>query len=47
MPTIVQDNSLFEIDRELDFLLDEIQERAESEHTDEVCPELMLKFQQF
>jgi hypothetical protein len=47
MPTIVQDNSLFELDRELDFLLDEIQERAESEDTDEVSPELMLKFEQF
>jgi len=47
MPAIVQDNSLFEIDRELDFLLDEIQEQAESEDTEEVSPELMQKFQQF
>jgi hypothetical protein len=41
MPTIVQDNSLFVIDRELDFLLDEIQEQAESEDTEEVSSELM------
>jgi Siphovirus Gp157 len=47
MPAIVQDNSLFEIDRELDFLLDEIQEQAESDDTDEVSSELMQKFQQF
>lgn len=47
MPAIVQDNSLFEIDRELDFLLDEIQEQAESEDTEGVSPELMQKFQQF
>ncbi|NYF79054.1 hypothetical protein HDF17_001341 [Granulicella arctica] len=31
MPSIAQDNSLFDIDRELDSLLDEIQEQAESE----------------
>jgi len=47
MPTIAQDNSLFDIDRELDSLLDEIQEQAESEDTEEVGPELMERFQQF
>lgn len=47
MSTIVQDNSLFEIDCELDLLLDEIQEQAESEGTEEVSPELMQRFQQF
>jgi hypothetical protein len=47
MPAIVPDNSLFEIDRELYFLLDEIQEQAESEDNEEVSPELMHKFQQF
>jgi len=47
MTTIAQDNSLFEIDRELDLLLDEIQEQTEADGTDEVCPELMHRFQQF
>lgn len=47
MSLLAQDNSLFEIDRELDFLLEETQEHAESEETEEVSPELMQRFQQF
>ncbi|MBB6144331.1 hypothetical protein HNQ77_002283 [Silvibacterium bohemicum] len=47
MSFVAQDNTIFELDRELDFLLDEIQEQAESEETEEVSPELMQRFQQF
>ena len=47
MTAIAQDNSLFEIDRELDLLLDEIQEQTETEGAEEVCPELIQRFQQF
>jgi hypothetical protein len=47
MPTVAQDHSLFEIDRELDLLLDEIQEQTETEETEEVRPELMQRFELF
>jgi hypothetical protein len=40
-----KNNSLFEIDRELDLLLDEIQEEAED--GEEVRPELLERFQEF
>jgi hypothetical protein len=46
MPINAQENSLFEIDRELDFLLDEIQEEAE-EGSEEVRAELVQKFHEF
>jgi len=42
---IAQEHSLFEIDRELDGLLDQIEE--EIEHRGEAPPELMERFQQF
>lgn len=47
MSTITQENSLFEIDQELDLLLDEIQEEVAAVGNDDVRPELMLRFQQF
>ena len=45
MASIAQDHSLFEIDRELDMLLDEIEE--EIERCGEASAELMGRFQQF
>jgi hypothetical protein len=45
MPSIAQENSLFEIDRELDALLDEIEEEIESRG--EASAELVDRFQQF
>jgi hypothetical protein len=45
MASIAQENSLFEIDRELDTLLDEIEE--EIENHGEASSELMDRFQQF
>lgn len=45
MASIAQENSLFEIDRELDSLLDEIDEEIESRG--EASAELMERFQQF
>ena len=45
MATIVETNSLFEIDAELDSLLDEIQEKAELEGAP--SEELLDRFQQF
>jgi hypothetical protein len=47
MSTIAQESTLFEIDRELDMLLDEIQEHAQTDGTDEVAPELIQRFQEF
>jgi hypothetical protein len=46
MSTIAQENSLFEIDQELDLLLDEVQEQT-TECEPEIPAELMLRFQQF
>jgi hypothetical protein len=45
MASIAQENSLFEIDRELDVLLDEIEE--EIENRGEASTELVERFQQF
>ena len=45
MASIAQENSLFEIDRELDALLDEIEE--EIENRGEASPELVDRFEQF
>ena len=45
MASIVQEHSLFEIDRELDTLLDEIE--AEIENHGEASAELLERFQQF
>ncbi len=45
MSSLAQDHSLFEIDRELDMLLDEIEEEIESRG--EASPELVGRFQQF
>ena len=45
MASIAESNSLFEIDTELDGLLDEIQE--EVEHSGEPSDEVMARFQQF
>jgi len=45
MASIAQEHSLFEIDRELDTLLDEIEE--EIENHGEASPELVDRFQQF
>lgn len=45
MASIAQDHSLFEIDRELDVLLDEIEE--EIENRGEASADLMERFQQF
>jgi len=47
MSDMARDTSLFEIDRELDLLLDEIQEESGSAGTIEVRPELLERFQQF
>jgi len=47
MSTIAQENSLFEIDQELDSLLEEIEERAEEDGSDHVPQELIERFQQF
>jgi len=47
MSTIAQENSLFEIDQELELLLDEIQEQTATEGEEEIPAELMLRFQQF
>lgn len=47
MSTIAQENSLFEIDQELDLLLDEIQEQTATEGEEEIPVKLMLRFQQF
>jgi hypothetical protein len=47
MSKTIQENSLFEIDRELDSLLDEIQEEAEEMGTEEARAELVQRFQQF
>jgi hypothetical protein len=47
MSTIAQENSLFEIDQELDLLLDEIQEQTATEGEEEIPAELMIRFQQF
>lgn len=47
MSTIIEGSSLFEIDQELDLLLDEIQEEVTAQGSDDVRPELMLRFQQF
>jgi hypothetical protein len=47
MSTTAQENTLFEIDQELDMLLDEIQEQAQTDETGEVAPELIGRFQQF
>jgi cob(I)alamin adenosyltransferase len=47
MSTTVQENSLFEIDRELDLLLDEIQEEAQEKRSEEVRVELVARFQEF
>lgn len=47
MPVTAQDSSLLEIDHELDLLLDEIQDAAESDGTDEVRSELLERFQAF
>ena len=45
MASIAQEYSLFEIDRELDMLLDEVEE--EVENRGEASPELIERFQQF
>src|SRR5271166_5303010 len=45
MASIAESNSLFEIDTELDGLLDEIKEDVE--HSGEPSNELMARFQQF
>lgn len=47
MSTIVQESSLFEIDQELDLLLDEIQEQSVTEDEEEIPAELTIRFQQF
>jgi hypothetical protein len=44
MSTIAQ-RTLFEIDQELDLLLDEIQEQTATEGEEEIPAELMLRFQ--
>jgi Siphovirus Gp157 len=45
MSVAAENNSLFEIDRELDLLFDEIQEEAED--GTEIRPELLVRFQDF
>ena len=45
MSSIAQEYSLFEIDRELDMLLDEVEEEIEGHG--EASPELIERFQQF
>jgi hypothetical protein len=47
MSTIAQESSLFEIDQELDLLLDEIQEQTTTEGEEDIPAELMFRFQQF
>ncbi len=47
MTTLAQNHSLFDIDQELDLLLNEIQDQAEVNGTDSVAPELIERFQQF
>jgi len=47
MSTIAQESSLFEIDEELDLLLDEIQEQTETDGQEEIPAALILRFQQF
>lgn len=47
MLATAQDNSLFEIDRELDLLLDQIQDAVGSEETDDVQSDLLERFQAF
>jgi len=47
MSQIAQENTLFEIDRELDLLLDEIQEESDATDGGAVRPDLILRFQQF
>lgn len=47
MSTHVISGSLFELDRELDLLLDEIQEQAEEGGEANVAPELVGRFQEF
>ena len=47
MPINAQENSLFEIDRELDFLLDEIQQETEEKGHEEIRAELVQKFYEF
>lgn len=47
MSITASSGSLFELDRELDFLLDEIQEQAEEGGEDNVSPDLVARFQEF
>jgi len=47
MSITTSNGSLFELDRELDLLLDEIQEQAEEGGEANVSPELVSRFQQF
>lgn len=47
MSITTSNGSLFELDRELDLLLDEIQEQAEEVGEANVSPELVLRFQNF
>ena len=47
MSTLASNNSLFELDRELDLLLDEIQEQAEEVGEANISPELVARFQEF
>jgi len=47
MSITASNGSLFELDRELDLLLDEIQEQAEENGEANVSPELVSRFQQF
>jgi hypothetical protein len=46
MSQIAQENSLFDIDQELDFLLDEIQEASETDDGD-VHADLLARFQEY
>lgn len=46
MPKNAEENSLFAIDEELDLLLDEMQEELGTQGGEEVCPEMMLRWQQ-
>jgi hypothetical protein len=47
MSTIAQESSLFEIDQELDLLLDEIQEQSVTEDGEEIPAELMIASSSF
>lgn len=47
MSITASSGSLFELDRELDLLLDEIQKQVEEGGEDNVSPELMTRFQDF